>query len=69
MSEENFRKVQILLMLIYAYFKKIFDHKKSINDLELEFIEKYGCGLRKINERMKKGMLFRLINKVRIFFR
>lgn len=54
MEEGNFIKFQMSLMKFYFRYYKWLGSKKSENELELEFIEKYSRILRKLNDVLQK---------------
>lgn len=54
MEERNFIKFQALLMKLYFRYHKWLGSKKSENELEIEFIERYCKLLRKFNDLVQK---------------
>lgn len=49
MDNETFQKFQIFLIRSYTMLNKRLSSKKTEDEIELEFIEKYGEVLRKLN--------------------
>ena len=57
MEEKEFMTFQIRLMKLYYRYRKWRGSTLTENEIELEYVEKYSTGLRKINNFLQKFKL------------